>query len=196
MKDFLRIQLFFALLFVVSCTGSSKYMAKTTPTPTAVRTAPADKALVYFMRPSGFGFGIHFQIWDSYRLIGLSQAKCYFAYECDPGTHLFIGRAENKRAVRADLEPGRTYYIITQVKMGGWKARMEFVPVTRNSEFWDKVLEYENKLTYVTTNEAELAEWVAKRQAHVNKEIGSIIAYLDTPEGKKYIKELKEVDGR
>lgn len=110
MMKLVRVISFLLLLSVVGCAGSSKYMAKSAQIPMA--PSPG-KALVYFMRPSGLGFAIHFQIWDSYRLIGLSQAKCFFAYECEPGRHLFIGRAENKRAVSADLEAGKTYYIIT-----------------------------------------------------------------------------------
>lgn len=192
MKNYLRVFPFFILLFVVGCAGSSKYMAKTAH----VSSVPREKAIVYFMRPSGFGFGIHFQIWDRYRLIGLSQAKCYFSYECDPGKHLFIGRAENKRAVEANLEAGKCYYLITRVMMGAWKARMAFIPVTRGSEFWDKVLEYEKTLNFVSPKEEVLAEWVAKRKADVDKELSEIISFLNTPEGQQYIVKLNKEDGR
>ena len=99
-------------------------MVKATP----IEGPSTGKALVYFMRPSGGGFAINFQICDHF--IGLSQAKSYFAYECDPGRHLFIGMAENKRGLEADLEAGKSCYVITQVKMGGFRARMAFVPVT------------------------------------------------------------------
>ncbi len=192
MKKYLRIVPLAMFMLIVGCAGSSKYMAKAKP----VAMTPNDNALVYFMRPSGFGYAVHFQIWDSDRLIGLSQAKCYFAYECDPGTHLFIGRAENKRGVLADLEAGKTYYIITQVKMGGWKARMAFIPVTRDSKYWDKVHDYERKLNFVSPKEEVLAEWVGKRKADVDKEMDEIITFLNTPEGKKYVVNLNKQDGR
>ena len=70
-----------ALAMIAGCAGTSPYMREAQP----IAERQADKALVYFMRPSGMGFAIHFQIWDSYNLIGLSQAKSYFAYECEPG---------------------------------------------------------------------------------------------------------------
>ena len=90
MKNVLKGIALVILLSTVGCAGSSKYMVKSAPI-----TGPSpDKALVYFMRPSGFGFAINFQIWDSDRFIGLSQAKSYFAYQCDPGKHLFIGMAD------------------------------------------------------------------------------------------------------
>lgn len=180
---------------LMGCAGSSGYMTRTERAAAPQAPSPG-KALVYFMRPSGLGFAIHFQIWENYRLIGLSQAKSYFAYECDPGEHLFIGRAENKRAVAADLEAGKTYYILTQVKMGAWKARMAFVPVTRGSEYWDTVEVYKQKLNFVTIDQAVAAEWEGKRRGEINTELNEIISYLKTPEGEKYVVRLNREDGR
>ena len=192
MRNILKLFLFVALIMFAGCAGSSSYMRKATP----VDELSSGKARVYFMRPSGLGFAIHFQIWDRYRLIGLSQAKSYFAYECAPGKHLFIGRAENKRAVEADLEAGKSYYIITQVNIGAWKARMTFIPVTRGSEFWDKVEQYKKELNFVEPEEKVIAEWESKRKAATQKEITEIISYIQTPEGKKYVLPLNKEDGR
>jgi len=129
-------------------------------------------------------------------LIGLSQAKSYFAYECEPGKHLFIGRAENKRVVEADLEAGKTYYILTQVKMGGWKARMEFIPVTQGSEFWDQVELYKQKLSYVELQKEVAEKWEGKRKDEINAELDEIINYIKTPEGQNYVVKLNKEDGR
>jgi hypothetical protein len=187
--------LWFILLvsfLLAGCAGSSKYMTQAEP---PAGPSPG-KALVYFMRPSGMGFAIHFQIWENYELIGLSQAKSYFAYESDPGRHYFIGRAENKRVVEADLEAGKTYYIITQVKMGAWKARMAFIPVTRGSEYWDKVEEYKQKLNFVVIEQAVADAWEADRRGEINAELDQIITYVKTPEGQKYMNKLNAADGR
>ena len=192
MKKELRILLLVAYMFVIGCAGTSKYMVKTTP----VEAPSPGKALVYFMRPSGTGFAVHFQIWEGYELVGLSQAKSYFAYECDPGKHLFIGRAENKRAVEADLEAGKSYYIITQVKVGAWKARMAFIPVTRDSEYWDQVELYKKKLNSIVPNEEEIGKWTAEREEEIRKEINEINDYIKTPEGQKYIVYIRKEDGR
>lgn len=73
---------------------------------------------------------------------------------------------------------------------------MEFIPVTQGSEFWDKVLDYEKTLNFVSSNEGELADWVGKREVEVEDEIKDIIVFLDTPEGKKYISDLNKEDGR
>ena len=188
MKSCLRVIPLFVFILVGGCAGSSKYMVKATP----IEGPPADKALVYFMRPSGIGFAINFQIWDGEHFIGLSQAKSYFAYECDPGTHLFIGIAENKRAVQANLEAGKSYFVVTQVKMGAWRARMAFIPVTRGSQFWDQVEVYKENLNFIASKKEETAKWGDKKRAEVQE----IISFLDTPEGKKYIAALSREDGR
>jgi hypothetical protein len=188
MKNVLKGIALVVLLATVGCAGSSKYMVKSAP----IAGPAPDRALVYFMRPSGFGFAINFQIWDSDRFIGLSQAKSYFAYECDPGRHLFIGMAENKRGVEADLEAGRSYFVITQVRMGGWRARMAFIPVTRGSEFWDKVGQYKAELNFIMPKQDEVAKWEDTKRSEVQE----IISYLETPEGRKYVVPLGREDGR
>jgi hypothetical protein len=181
------------ILVASGCAGSSQYMKTSTQPPAA---PPKDKALVYFMRPSGLGFAIHFQIWDRERLIGLSQAKSYFTYACDPGKHLFIGIAENRRAVEADLEAGKSYFVLTSVHMGAWKARMGFVPVIKGSEYWDKVEAYKTELGYIEPNQEELEKWAAANKTKSEAEIDKIITYLNTPEGKQYIAYLNKDDGR
>ena len=192
MKKSARLLVVLLIFVLVGCAGSSKYM---TAAPPPEGPSPG-KAMVYFMRPSGMGFAIHFQIWENYELIGLSQAKSYFAFECEPGRHYFIGRAENKRVVEADLEAGKTYYVLTQVKMGAWKARMEFIPVTRGSEYWDKVEEYKQKLNYVVIEQAVADAWEADRRGEINAELNEIINYVKTPEGQKYMVKLGVEDGR
>ena len=192
MRNFMKLFLFVTLIML----PVSKSILSNPCPATPVEELSSGKARVYFMRPSGLGFAIHFQIWDRYRLIGLSQAKSYFAYECEPGKHLFIGRAENKRAVEADLEAEKSYYIITQVKMGAWKARMAFIPVTRGSEFWDKVEQYKKELNFVEPEEKIIADWELKRKAATQKEITEIISYIQTPEGRKYVLPLNKEDGR
>ena len=192
MRTFPKLMVLLVVLLVGGCAGTSQYMRKAEP-PTG---PPPEKALVYFMRPSGMGFAVHFQIWDGHQLIGLSQAKSYFAYPCDPGKHLFIGIAENKRGVEAELEAGKSYYVLTQVKMGAWRARMAFIPVTRGSEYWEKVEAYKQELEFIEPNEEELANWLAPRKAKAENELMNIISYLNTPEGSQYVVTLSKDDGR
>jgi len=175
-------------LIVLGCAGKSVYMV-----PAAPVAGPApDKALVYFMRPSGMGFAINFQIWDSDHFVGLNQAKSYFVYECDPGTHLFIGIAENKVALKADLDAGKSYYVGTNVRTGWGKARMQFTPVTRSSELWGKVEEYKKSLNCVAAKEEERAKWEAAKK----RELPDIIDYFTYGVGKANVPKLSKEDGR
>lgn len=178
------------LVLLTGCAGSSKYMTKTEP----VRfDASQGKSVVYFLRPSGMGFAINFQVWDRDRFIGLSQAKSYFAYVCDPGKHLFIGIAENKVAVDADLAPGKSYYIVTEPRMGGWKARLAMTPVTKGSEHWDKVEGWKAELAYVVPVESEVRNWETEKKV----EAMGLVAFFETnPDREKYTGHLKPDDGR
>jgi hypothetical protein len=144
------------------------------------------------MRPSGVGFAINFQIWDGTYFVGLSQAKSYFAYQCDPGKHLFLGIAENKVAIEADLEAGKSYYIGTNVRMGVAKARLNFTPVTRGSELWDKVDEYKRSLNFIATKEEERAKWEASKR----QEAQGLVDYFSTGAGKAEVLRLNKEDGR
>ncbi|MBI5409534.1 MAG: hypothetical protein HZA14_09245 [Nitrospirae bacterium] len=129
-------------IIMTACAGSSGYMKPSQ----SLLNPTTDKALVRFMRPSGMGYAVNFNIWDGEKVIGNSVAKAQFDYLTDPGKHLFVAISENQEFLEANLEAGKTYYIITQVKMGAWKARVGLVPVNKGSEFWDKVKEYENEL--------------------------------------------------
>jgi hypothetical protein len=188
MKTIAKWMLLALLVGFVGCTGSSQYMQ---PAP-AIQGPSPGKALIYFMRPSGMGFAINFQIWDSDHFIGLSQAKSYFGYECSPGKHLFVGFAENKQGLEVDLEAGKTYYALTQVRMGGWRARMAFVPVTRGSEYWNTIDSYRTKLHYVEAKQDMLMQWEIQKKAKTLE----VLAFLNSPEGKKYIMRLNRSDGR
>jgi hypothetical protein len=175
-------------LIVLGCGGKSVYMVPAKP----VAGPSPDKALVYFMRPSGMGLAINFEIWDADHFVGLSQAKSYFVYECDPGKHLFIGLAENKVALKADLDAGKSYYVGTNIRTGWGTARMQFTPVTRGSELWDKVEEYKKSLNCVAAKEAERAKWEAAKK----RGLPDIIEHFTYGVGKANVPTLSKEDGR
>ncbi len=87
------------LFLLSSCAGSSVYMK---PSVSQV-VSTQDKALVRFMRPSGMGFGINFNMLDGTKVIGNSVAKSQFDYLTDPGRHLFIATAEKRSFWRPTL---------------------------------------------------------------------------------------------
>ena len=153
------------LVFVASCAGSSAYMKPLD----RLSTPTNDKALVRFMRPSGFGFAVNFNILDGEKVIGNSVAKSQFDYLAAPGKHLFVGTAENKVFLDADLNAGKTYYVITRIYPGAWYARVAFVPVNKGSEFWDKVSEYETTLVKLEPDTAMLKAWEEQNIQKIQK---------------------------
>ena len=151
------------VIFMTSCAGSSPYMK-----PSATMLTPTkEKAVVRFMRPSGFGYAIDFNVWDGEKLVGNSVAKAQFDYLAVPGRHIFVAVAENKTFLEAELEGGKVYYIITQVRMGAWKARVGLVAVNRGSEFWDKVQEYERGLNKLQSDTEALKKWEDKGKSKI-----------------------------
>jgi hypothetical protein len=181
-------------LGLAGCAGSSKYMVKA-DTPTA--GPPPDKALVYVMYvmrpPAGGLIPTNFQVWDRDHFIGLSQAKSYFAYLCAPGRHLFIGIAENKVAVEAYLAPGRSYYIITEPRIGHVRVGLAMIPVTQGSGYWDKVDALKQKLEFIVPVAERVQTWDAKKKAEM---AGLVDFFEKDPEREKYITRLTPADGR
>lgn len=151
------------LMFCSGCAGSSMYMKST---PTLLRPTE-NKALVRFMRPSGFGFAINFNMLDGENVIGNSVAMSQFGYLAEPGKHLFIATAENKVFLEADLEAGKTYYVITRVYPGAWYARVAFVAVNKGSEYWDKVKGWEESLKIIEHDNVALKKWEDGHKAQI-----------------------------
>lgn len=179
----------FGGLVLASCAGSSAYMK-----PATSLAAPAkDKAIVRFMRPSGFGYAINFNLLDGYKVIGNSVAKSQFDYPAEPGHHLFIATAENKVFLEADLEPAKVYYVITRIYPGAWKARVAFLPVTRGSEYWDAVLAYEKELNILSPDEEKIKAW---QDANADKIKALVDSYEAEHKSKHDWPKLAPADGR
>ncbi|MDP2681772.1 MAG: hypothetical protein Q8P28_03045 [Deltaproteobacteria bacterium] len=177
------------MLLITACAGSSAYMK-----PSQVALNPTkDKALVRFMRPSGFGFAINFNICDGEKVIGNSVAKSQFDYLTEPGKHIFIAVAENKVFLEAELEAGKTYYVITQIYPGVWKARVAFISVNKGSEFWDKVEVHEKELNKLQPDIEALKNWEDANKQKVKQ----ILSEYDAKWKKEYQwPKLGKEDGR
>ena len=160
-----------SLFFLFGCAGTSNYMVKAEK---PVENSK-EKANVYFMRPSGMGFAINFQIWDGDKFVGLSQAKSYFRYVCDPGKHLFIAIAENKTFVPAELEAGKRYYVVTGPRMGWIKARIGLTPVKKGSEEMGKVKDWEGDLEYIAPIDENVKTWESLHK----EEARALVQYFD-----------------
>lgn len=112
----------------------------------SITSAPADKAVIYFVRPSSLGFAINFSYFDSTKLIGKFNGPRYIRYECEPGNHIFWVKAENRDYVEADVDAGRIYFIEAIPCMGAIKAAVQFIPLDlKNEKEMKKVMELLDK---------------------------------------------------
>jgi hypothetical protein len=94
-----------------------------------IAPAPADRAVVYFVRATSLGALIPFTYFDGSQVIGKCAGPSYFRYECAPGEHLFWTKAENRDAIQADLQPGRIYVVEVLPVMGIVQARVTLIPI-------------------------------------------------------------------
>jgi hypothetical protein len=91
---------------------------------------PADKAVVYIIRPTIMGFAVPMRVdCDSFQ-VGWINAKTFLYTILDPGAHTFKCLAENEFHLDVNLEAGKVYYYEEQVKMGFAYARTKLKPLT------------------------------------------------------------------
>lgn len=143
MKNFLFLLLTFLLATQISfaqdknaeklkaCgTGDMDFKIETDKTQHPTPDAPADKALIYVLRPTMIGFGIQSKFAVDGEWKGVNRGKTYFYLMVDPGEHYFCSQAENQDWLKMTVEAGRTYYLQQKVQMGFFKARTNLVMIT------------------------------------------------------------------
>ncbi len=88
------------------------------------------KALVYFVRISGYGAAASFDFFHQDQYFASFRAKNYIRYECEAGKQLFWASSENKEFMTADLEAGKTYIVIVDIIIGAWKGHVGLTPIS------------------------------------------------------------------
>ncbi|MCA1613848.1 MAG: DUF2846 domain-containing protein [Acidobacteria bacterium] len=108
-------------------TTKVKYSAKTDKKQHPVPEPPADKALVFVIRPTMWGNKIQTKLAVDGQWMGVNRGDNYFFFTLDPGEHHFCSDAENRSLLSLKVEAGKTYYLQQKVKVGLWKARNKLV---------------------------------------------------------------------
>jgi Protein of unknown function (DUF2846) len=91
---------------------------------------PADKALVYVLRPSMMGNKVQTKLAVDGEWKGANRGNNYFYFTLDPGEHYFCSVAENHSLLTLKVEAGKTYYVQQHVEMGVMKARNKIEPMS------------------------------------------------------------------
>ena len=99
------------------------YKAETDKSQHPTPEQPADKALIYVIRPTMMGNKIQTKLAVDGEWKGTNRGKDYFYFTLDPGEHYFCSEAENHSVLKAKVEAGKTYYFQQHIRMGVMKAR-------------------------------------------------------------------------
>lgn len=126
-----------------------RYTAGTDKSQHPTPAQPADKALIYVLRPSMIGNKIQSKLAVDGEWKGVNRGNNYFFFTLDPGEHYFCSLAENHSLLTLKVEAGKTYYIQQHVEMGIMKARNKI----------DQMTEEEGKKKLA---DAHLATWAVK----------------------------------
>jgi hypothetical protein len=124
-----------AALLALLLTATPVFAKKVQMVPAADQNPkPAEgKALVVFFRASAYGAAIASSVYsapdDSTTFLGIVRYKDKVAVQMDPGQHRFMVIAENADFIDAELEAGKTYYVLISPRMGMWKARFSLFPI-------------------------------------------------------------------
>lgn len=127
---------------------------------------PADKAVIYFARPSGMGTLINFTYFDSVTLVGKFNGGKYIRYECAPGHHIFWARSENRDFIDANVDAGKIYFIEAIPRMGALKAGVTLEAVNPRNPDSKKQLDHILKLISKRPSESFTPEELAADTNH------------------------------
>lgn len=108
-------------------TTEIKYSAKTDKKQHPVPEPPADKALVFVIRPTMWGNKIQTKLAVDGQWMGTNRGNNYFFFTLEPGEHHFCSDSENRSLLSLKVEAGKTYYLQQKIKVGLWKARNKLV---------------------------------------------------------------------
>ena len=128
----IKISLLITSIFIFAGCATTEHM---TAVEGDTRLSPdPGKSMVVFMRPSSFGGAILSTVYDGMDYIGTVPANTKFAYQTEPGEHMFMVIGESADFMKADLAADKTYYARVAARMGVWKARFSFIPYNGGSE--------------------------------------------------------------
>jgi len=152
-------------------------------------TAPSHgKAVVYFVRVSGYGGAVSFEYFHQDKYIGIFKGKNYLRYECDPGKNLFWASSENKEFVTADLIEGGSYIVIVDIIMGAWKARVGLRPITVNdSEVFERAKELILKKAPIVTTSDKIEKMNEKLRPFIAEKLKMYNEVWKNEKGFKHI---------
>ena len=90
---------------------------------TVCQSSCAAPAELYVYRNESFGGAIKMPLLLDNTAIGDTAPHTYVFKEVTPGKHTIVSKTENDVSLDINAQPGQTYYVWQEVKMGVWTAR-------------------------------------------------------------------------
>ena len=135
--------LFLALMCLMIAGCASKHMQPVQDTAAVTAEVGPDRAAIVFLRASSMGGGVQAPIVEGengqVKYVGIVSTGAKIRHLTAPGKHLYTVGGESSGFLEADLEGGKTYYVVVEPKFGAIKSRFALEPVTaataRTEEF-------------------------------------------------------------
>jgi len=84
---------------------------------------PPGHANLYVFRDESYGGAVRMSVNLDGAALGDTAAKTYLYTPIPAGVHTVVSKAENDSSAVIDAQPGATYFLWQEVKMGMWSAR-------------------------------------------------------------------------
>jgi hypothetical protein len=85
----------------------------------------SDKSNIYLYRNELFGTAVLITVILDDKVVGQTASKTYYFWEVEPGVHEISSVSENESSITLTTEPGKSYFIWQEIKMGMWMARSQ-----------------------------------------------------------------------
>ena len=112
-----------AALNLVGCASVSMGNAEQDAAVKKFAAPAADKSVLYIYRNESMGGSVKMDVSVDGKPIGQTASKTFLYKEVAPGKHTIASTAENTDTLTVDTQPGMSYYIWQEVKMGVMYAR-------------------------------------------------------------------------
>ena len=189
MRKYILVLLAIVCLGMTGC--GSKYMQPADPAIAQSQPDP-DKSKIVFFRATSFGGAIQSWVCEEedgkLEYVAVISAGTKFAHVTTPGKHIYMTGAENSELMEVTMEGGKTYYAYISPRIGWWKARFVFMPVTKEELSSSG---FKEDLAWCTWQEngPEVAQWFTGNLPSLNKKYTEALDdFIKNPEDRKILR--------
>ena len=126
-------------------------------------------AVVYFVRVSSYGGAVSFEFFMTKSLLGFLRKRIICAMRLKLVNNFFGRQVKNKQFVKANLEAGKTYIVLVNIKMGAWKAQVDLEPQNctdpEQEEELRRAINLVNSKAPITTSQSVIDKTTQKLKA-------------------------------